>query len=195
MSYISAAVILFLVMDPFGNLLFINSILKKLPSVEQQKIMVRELFIALAILLLFFFMGPQLLKGINVSNDSLSIAGGIILFLIAIKMVFGHVNQLFDHEEGTAPFIVPIAVPCLAGPSAIATILMLIGQEPTRWKEWLLALFCAWGATFVSILASMRFLKFFKPSVLSALERFMGLLLTAISVEMFLNGLKAYMKG
>lgn len=149
---------------------------------------VRELLVALSILLLFLFAGPYLLKALRISQSSLQIAGGIILFLIAIKMVFGKIGDMFKDPQGEDPFIVPLAVPCLAGPSAIATVMLLMGQDPQRWHVWLVSLLLAWIVTSIILLFSAGLDRFLGKKGMSALQRLMGLILTALAVEMFIEG-------
>ena len=189
MSVISAAILLFVVMDPFGNMPLFVSVLETLPPERRKRVLARELMIALVLLVACLFVGPYFLSMLHISAPSLGIAGGIILFLIAIKMVFGGTDQMFKDVPDGEPLIVPLAVPCVAGPSATATILLLVGQEPDRWPEWLLAIILAWavGAFFLSF--STKIAAVLGKRVLCAIERLMGLMLTAISIEMLLNGI------
>jgi len=191
MSLISATVLLFLVLDPFGNLPFFLVVLKDVPEKRKGRIIVREMLIALGILVIFLFGGQYLLTILQVSEPSLSIAGGIILFLIAIRMIFGGYEQAFAGDQREAePFIVPLAVPAIAGPSAMATIMLLMAREPARWAEWLIALLVAWFITGVMILASYKLHRLLGHRVILALERLMGMLLTTVAVEMFVKGIQ-----
>ena len=191
MSLFSASILIFLVMDPFGNSPVFLSVLKEVPRQRRQKAIVRELLIALAVLLSFLIAGPHLLKTLHISEPSLRIAGGIILFLIAIKMVFGKGGDMFSGSPEQEPFIVPLAIPCLAGPSAIATVTLLTGQEPDRWREWVVSLLLAWIVTSIILLCSTRLDRILGEKGMSALQHLMGLLLTALAVEMFIQGLRA----
>ena len=190
MSILSASILLFLVMDPFGNAPVFLYVLKGVSPQRRQKVIIRELFIALIVLLLFLLAGPHLLKALHISEPSLRIAGGIILFLIAIKMVFGNVGDMFKDPLEEEPFIVPLAIPCLAGPSAIATVMLLTGQEPHRWHEWVLSLLLAWISTSIILLLSARLDRVLGEKGMSALQHLMGLILTALAVEMFIQGLR-----
>lgn len=190
MSLISASILLFLVMDPFGNAPVFLCVLKDVPSQRRQKLIIRELLIALIVLVFFLLMGPNLLKALQISEPSLRIAGGIILFLIAIKMIFGGPEDMFRGALEEEPLIVPLAIPCIAGPSAIATVMLLTGQEPNRWLEWLLSLFAAWIVTSVILLLSAKLNRILGKRGLSALQHLMGLILTALAVEMFLQGIR-----
>lgn len=191
MSPFSAAIMLFLVMDPFGNIPFFLSVLKDVPAPRRRWVLVRELCIALAILSVFLLLGRRLLTVLQVSESSLYIAGGIILFLIAIKMIFGSPEEMVQGAPGGEPLVVPLAVPSIAGPSAVATVLLLVGQDPERRPEWMLALLLAWGTTAVILLGSSILDRLLGERGLSALQRLMGLILTTLSVEMFLKGVRA----
>ena len=191
MSILSASILLFLVMDPFGNAPIFLSVLKGVPPERRQKAIVRELFIALIVLVSFLLAGPHILKALHISEPSLRIAGGIILFLIAIKMVFGRVDDMFNGSLKEEPFIVPLAIPCLAGPSAIATVMLLTGQEPHRWHEWMASLLFAWLVTSSILLLSAKLDRILGEKGMSALQHLMGLILTALAVEMFIQGLRS----
>ncbi len=190
MSIFAASILLFLVMDPFGNAPVFLLLLKQVPIAKRQKAILRELFIALAVLVFFLLTGPLLLQALHISEPSLRIAGGIILFVIALRMVFGH-RSVFPSSEtpDEEPFIVPMAIPLIAGPSAIAVVMLLTGQEPGRWIEWLGALLLAWGATSVILLLSSKLDRIIGPKGMKALQHLMGLILTALAVEMFMQGL------
>jgi len=191
MTFVTAAILLFMVMDPFGNIPFFVCVLQDVPLERQRRVLVRELFIALFVLFIFLFAGPSFMRMLQVSEASLRIAGGIILFLIAIKMVFGQVGELLKGSSEGEPFIVPLAIPSIAGPSAMATLLLLVGQEPTRRPEWALSLLLAWGCSAVILMFSGRIGRVLGKKGLGAVERLMGLVLTTISVEMFIQGLHA----
>ena len=191
MTFLSASILLFLVMDPFGNAPFFLCILKNVPLSKRQKTIIRELLIALIALVCFLILGPHLLKALQISETSLRIAGGIILFLIALKMIFGDPEEMYRNIPGGEPLVVPLAIPSIAGPSAIATVMLLTGQEPHRWLEWLLSLLTAWLATSAVLLLSGKLDRLFGERGLYALQRLMGLILTALAVEMFLQGIRS----
>lgn len=194
MTVLSAGVMLFLVLDPLGNIPFFLSILKQVPPKRRRWVMIRELLIALGVLVAFLLGGRELLHIMQLRQEAISIAGGIVLFLIAIKMVFppkdGGIFGPVGHGE---PFIVPLAIPGVAGPSAMAALLLLTSTQPGREVEWGVALLVAWLATAVILLCSTWLFKLLGESVLTALERVMGMLLIALSVQMFLGGLEAYL--
>lgn len=189
MTFVSATITLVLVLDPLGNIPFFLTTLKNLPEKRKRSVILRELIVALIILIIFLFLGPRILSLLNISGPSLNIAGGIILLLIAIKMIFpdhaDHAEQAPAHE----PFIVPLAIPYVAGPSALATVMLLGSREPERWPEWLTAIFCAWLVCGSILLLSPVFDRLLGERGLTAVERLMGMILTAIAIEMALGGI------
>lgn len=145
MDTFSAAVMLFLIMDPLGNLPVFLSILRHVDPKRRRKVMLRELLFSLVIMMGFLFAGQQILSFLNLRQEAVSIAGGIILFLIAIKMIFPSPGGVTGLAAGEEPFLVPMAIPMIAGPSILASLLLLANQEPTRMVDWSLALLMAWG--------------------------------------------------
>jgi len=186
----SAIALLFLVLDPVGNIPVFLTVLKNVDRRRHTRIILRELCIALGVLIIFLFSGSTILHILAITEPSLSIAAGIILFLIAIKMIFPVPEGIFGKSPEGEPFVVPLAIPLIAGPSAITTLLLLISREPSRWLEWLVALLCAWFLSGVILLASAPLHRLLGERGLIALERVMGMLLTTIAVQMFLSGLK-----
>lgn len=193
MTVFSAALLLFLVMDPFGNIPFFITALRKVDPQRQKKIIVRELVIALFVLALFLFAGQYILKMLQVTEPSLTIAGGIILFLIAIKMIFPPAGGIFEEDIEGEPFIVPLAIPYVAGPSALASVLLIMSREPGRWLEWLLALFAAWLVSGAIIFLSTALSRFLGKRVLIAIERLMGMILTVTAVQMVMMGITKFL--
>ncbi len=194
MEIISAAVMLFLIMDPLGNLPVLLSILKHLEPKRRRLVLVRELIFALIILMLFLFAGQSILNFLHVQPETLSISGGIILFIIAIKMIFPQPGGVTGLAAGEEPYIVPIAIPMIAGPSVIASLLLLSNQQPDRMMDWSLAVLLAWGASFLILMFYDFFHKLLGERGLRAVERLMGLLLVIISIQMLLNGVSSYFK-
>jgi len=193
MTTLSAAVLLFLVMDPMGNVPVFVTLLGGIEPGRARWIVVRELLIALAVLVVFLFAGQVILDVLQVSEPALSVAGGVILFLIAVKMIFGSAREIFRENPGGEPFVVPLAVPLIAGPSAAATVLLLMARDPTRWLNWLVALLCAWCVTGAILLFAASFSRMLGERGLSAVERLMGMLLTAVAVQMFLSGVQEFL--
>ena len=193
MTTISAAILLFLILDPLGNVPVFLSLLRGLPPKRQRYVLARELLIALAVLFLFLFAGKAILAAMHLRQESVSIAGGIVLFLIGLKMIFPGQDGLAGPQAEGEPFIVPMAIPLIAGPSGMAAVILMASNEPNRLGDWSLALFIAWAAT-AAILFSATFLyKVLGRQVLTAVERLMGMLLVALSVQMLLDGLHSYL--
>jgi len=156
----------------------------------------REVGIAFAVLFAFMFLGGSFLQVMHLSERSLEVAGGVILLIIAIRMIFGSAGEsAYGIEPGREPFIFPLAVPLLAGPSAMATVLLLASRQPERIFDWIGALTAAMLVSGLTLLLADRIRKILGDSVVSAIEKLMGLVLTAIAVEMVLAGLKRYFIG
>ncbi|MBX3266806.1 MAG: NAAT family transporter [Acidobacteria bacterium] len=189
MDTFSAALLLFLVMDPLGNIPLFMTTLKKVEKKRQRLVVVRELLIALVVLVGFLFLGQYLLRLLQLSETALTTAGGIILMIIALKMIFPRRDASLEEDVEGEPFIVPLAIPYVAGPSAMATALLLMSREPGRWPEWLLAVLIAWFASAVIIYFSSYFARFLGEKGLVAIERLMGMLLITVAVQMLLNGI------
>jgi MarC family membrane protein len=192
MSVVSAIFVLLFVMDPLGNVPLYLTALKDIPSARRKRIVVRESFIALAVLVFFLFVGRYFLDLLQISEPALGIAGAIVLFLISLRMVFGGTETSFASASGGEPFVVPLAVPLVAGPSTIATVLLLQGREPERVFEWLLALVAAWFLSTIVLFFASGLGRALGDRVLIALERLMGMILTAVAVQMFLTGVQRF---
>jgi multiple antibiotic resistance protein len=189
MELASVAFTLFLVMDPLGNIPLFLSALKEVPPERRRAVLVRELLIAYGVLVACLLVGQPLLRSLSLDPEAISIAGGIVLFLIALRMIFpSEGGVLGDPVEGE-PFIVPLAIPLLAGPSALSAILVLARSAPERTLGWLGALTVAWAASAAILLASNVFYRVLRRRGLVALERVMGMILVMLAVQMFLDGL------
>ena len=189
MTNLSATLLLFFVMDPLGNLPLFPLALKHVPENRHLRIVVRELLIALFVLVVFLFTGPYLLRALHISEPALSIAGGVILFLIAIRMVFPASEASLKEPEQEEPFVVPLAIPYVAGPSALATEILLMSREPGRWPQWLFALLLAWTASSVILLTASKLRRYIGRKALLAIERLMGMVLITVAVQMLLTGI------
>ncbi len=192
MTFFSAALLLFLVMDPFGNVPVFLSVLRPVAPERRRGVIARELLIALGFILLFLFAGRYVLAAIGISEATLTVAGGVILFLIALRMVFPPPGGIFaaDVEEGGGePFLVPLAIPLVAGPSVLASVLFIMSSDPQRWPEWLAAVLLAWGVSGAVLLLSTDLARLLKRRGLVAIERLMGMVLTAIAIKMILSGI------
>lgn len=190
MTVLAAILLLVIIMDPIGNVPVFLSILKNIPIERRRKILIRELLIALIVLLFFMFIGRYILQLLQIAESSLGIAGGIMLFIISINMIFPGTNNMFVHNEKMEPLVVPLAVPMIAGPSAIAAVILLMAQEPDRWKEWAFALVVAWLIAGVTLLSSETLGRKLGERALLAIERLMGILLMLVSVDLIIDGIK-----
>ena len=195
MTIASAALLLFLILDPLGNIPVFLSLLKGLPPARQRVVIVRELVIALGVLLLFLWAGRYLLELMHLRQESVSIAGGIILFLIGLRMIFPPAEGLMGEQPEGEPFIVPMAIPMIAGPSGMAAVMLLGSQEPGRMGAWSLALAIAWAATAIILFSATYLQKWLGTRVLTAIERLMGMVIVAISVQMLLDGIASYLRA
>ncbi len=197
MSLASAAVLLFLIMDPFGNMVTFNSLLGSIPPRRRVAVIVRESLIAFAILLGFLFAGRSLLAFLGLQNPALSISGGIILFLIALGMVFPRKSVVGGDpaELDGEPLIVPLATPLIAGPSCIAALLLMASKEPAKMHRWVTALALAWLASTAILTTSVPLFRLLGRRGATAIERLMGMVLIMLAVQMLLDGLKLYFDG
>ena len=193
MTIAAAAILLFLILDPLGNIPVFLSLLKGLPPARQRRVLARELLIALGVLMLFLWGGQYLLDVMHLRQESVSIAGGIILFLIGLRMIFPPRDGIMGEMPEGEPFIVPIAIPMIAGPSGMAAVMLLGSQEPGRMGEWSLALVIAWVATAAILFLAPSLQKLLGNRVLTAIERLMGMVIVAISVQMLLDGIARYL--
>ncbi|WP_313398261.1 YhgN family NAAT transporter [Stenotrophomonas sp.] len=193
MTILSAALLLFLILDPLGNIPVFLSLLKPLAPKRQRVVLVRELLIALAVLMGFLWGGKYALELMHLRQESVAIAGGIVLFLIGISMIFPRPEGLMGAVPDGEPFIVPMAIPLVAGPSGMAAVMLMGSNEPDRLADWSLALLLAWGATAAILMSATLLYKLLGARALTALERLMGMLLVAISVQMLLDGLATYL--
>ena len=195
MTVFSAAVTMFLVMDPFGNIPFFVSALEGVDRNRHTRVILRELLIALGFLVGFLFAGQHVLNLLHITEPALRAAGGTVLFLIAIRMVFPRPGGTTGEELNGEPFIVPLAVPYVAGPSALASVLLIMNLEPERWPEWLLALLIAWIATSAVLLFSGVLSRYLGRRGLIAVERLMGMLLVALAVQMLMTGIRTFLEN
>ena len=191
-SFLSAFILLLLVLDPLGSLPVFIPIMRDVPPERRTRVALREVAIAFVVLFAFMFLGEGFLRLMRLSERSLEVAGGVILLMVAIRMIFSHEGGVYGTPEGKEPFIFPLAVPLLAGPSAMATVLLLASRQPDRVMAWAGALTCAMAVSGAVLLLCERIRRLLGDSVVSALEKLMGLVLTAIAVEMILAGLKQY---
>ena len=194
-SLLSAAFLLFLIFDPFGNTPVVAGLLREVAPARRWKVVLRECTIAFGVLLVFLVFGRNLLGFLQLSEVSLGISGGVVLVLVALRMIFPPPGgSVFGGPKGAEPFIVPLAIPAIAGPSAMAMVMLLVSREPDRLFEWMIALTLAMAASTLILLAGNRLVDVLGERVLTALERLMGLILSAIAVELLMRGLQGFVK-
>ncbi|CUR53265.1 YhgN family NAAT transporter [Buchnera aphidicola] len=194
-TILSFTILFFIIMDPLGNLPIFISILKNFSVQKKRMIICRELLLALIIMCFFLFTGENILKILHLKIYSISIAGGLILFLISIKMIFPEYtlpqkNNIMLEE----PFLVPLAIPLISGPSLLATLILLSKQYTSKIWYIFSAVIISWCITSIILLSSDFFSKFLGEKGLKAIEKIMGLILIMLSTQMFLDGLKIWIK-
>jgi MarC family membrane protein len=188
----SATILLILVIDPFGNVPLVVSAMRNVAPERRARVVLRECLAAYAILSLFLVGGHRFLHLLQLTEVSLTIAGGLILFLIAVRMVFHHPEGIFGEVPGGEPLLVPLAIPSIAGPSALATVMLMASRDPVNIGAWFVALTIAMGVATIVLLAAHRLQQVLGEPVIVALERLMGLVLTALAVEMLLSGVRTF---
>ncbi len=195
-TFLSAFVLLLLVLDPLGSLPIFISVMRGVAVERRTRVALRETAIAFGVLVVFMFAGQGFLDLMHLSERSLEVAGGVILLIIAMRMIFQSGGELYATDgKPREPLIFPLAVPLLAGPSAMATVLLLASRQPDRMLDWIGALTAAMVVSAVVLLSADRLRRLLGHSLVSAIEKLMGLVLTAIAVEMILAGLKRYFFG
>ena len=191
-NFLSATILLILITDPLGNIPLFVSCLRGVTPHRRAVVILREVAIAFGILLAFMLAGDRFLRMMHLTDLSWRIGGSIVLFLIAIRMIFPHPDGLTGVTRGGEPLIVPLAIPALAGPSALATVMLLTSQAPGKMLEWIAALCVTMVVCAIVLVMSERIQQWLGERTVTAFERLMGLVLVAISVEMILAGIRAF---
>ena len=194
MDLLAAVVTLFLVMDPLGNVPLFLSILKTVSPERRRTVHLREIGLAYVVLITFLLVGEYLLRFLSLEQQAVSIAGGIVLFLISLRMIFPGEGGLDGPALEGEPFLVPLAIPLLAGPSTLATVLLLQSAGPASIGRLTLALTIACGVSGAILLSSTFFYRVLRARGLIAMERLMGMLLVMVAVQMLLNGLRVFLQ-
>lgn len=190
MDVVATALLLFIVLDPLGNIPLYLSQLKTVPEARRRRIAIREVMIAWVVLVFFFFAGAAFMKLLALEPAAVKIAGGVILFIIALRMIFPEPEGIFGHSPAGEPLIVPLAIPAVAGPGALSVVLLLRETNPDATWALFGAVNIAWAASALILVSSTQLFRILKESGIVALERLMGLLLVMIAVQMFLDALK-----
>lgn len=196
MDWLALAITLLLVMDPFGNTPILIALLEDVAPARRRPIILRECLVALGMLLVFLLAGPQLMRFLGLDPPALNVAGGVVLMLISLRILFPSRGGIMGEEsvEGE-PFIVPIATPLIAGPSAIATVILLHSTSEQWFSTGLIAVGLAWAATTLILMLAPEIMRLLGKRMLIAVERLTGLLLTVIAVQMILSGIAFFIKG
>jgi multiple antibiotic resistance protein len=190
-AIISLSFSLFLLMDPIGNIPVFLVVLSDLEKKRHNRIIMRELLIALAIIILFALLGDVILSIFSLSKSSIEISGGIILFLIALKMIFPERGSLKESFASVGePLIVPLAIPLVAGPAILAAVIIFSQTIPSI--VLVAAIVIAWLFCTAILLSAPLLIRIFGEKGISALEKLMGLILTMIAVEMLLEGISLF---
>jgi len=193
--FASTALLLFLVIDPLGNIPLFLAATKSVAPARRQRVIARELTIALVIMVLFFFVGSWFLNVLHITQPALAVGGGLILMFIAVKMVFPNPASPLTQDVDDEPLIVPMAVPYMAGPSVLATEVILVHQSKGDWLVLLAALVTAWLVGSVILYCSGFLQRIFGDKAITAIERLMGMVLVLISAQMMLDGIQSFFFG
>ena len=195
MDLVSAAILLFIIMDPLGNIPMFHALVGGYPRRRRLIVIAREMLIAYAVLVLFLLAGEAILGYLGLQQPALGVAGGVVLFLIALRMVFPDLASGTAMEAAEDPFIVPLAVPMIAGPSAVAAVLLLVSRDPDQLPIWWVAVTAAWGASAAILLASGLLVEMLGHRTLRALVRLSGMLLIMMAIQMLMDGISAFLEG
>ncbi len=195
MQTFEIALLLFLVVDPFGNLPLVLALLRKLDDRQYRRVVLRETVLACGVLFAAAFSGAALLRALDIERPVLQVAGGVILFLIAIKMIFGRATEIFNDTYSDDPLLVPIAVPTIAGPAALATVMVLGSQHNVPMVTLAIALIAVMALTLATALAGRPIARRVGERGLNATEKFMALLLCLVSVNMIMVGTREFFTG
>jgi multiple antibiotic resistance protein len=188
MTIISISFTLFLIMNSLGLIPVILDKLKEKSSSEKRKIILREMLIALAIIFFFNFLGEFIFGWLNIPSYTIEMAGGLVLFVIAVGMIFPKDKKKYDLDNSNETFIVPIAIPLIASPSLLAAVMVFAHQEPEIHAT-VIAISLAWILSTILLISAPLLHKLIGDKGLTAFQRLMGLLLTLMAVQMFLRGL------
>ncbi len=195
MKTLSLAITLFFVLDPFGNLPVVLGLLTHIERKRHWRIVLRESLIALLLMVIFYAVGPWFLKLLDIGPSDLKICGGVVLAIIALRLVFPDERLTHGKEEINEPFIVPMAIPLMVGPSALATVMIMAAQSAAEPLSGLVMMGLAWFFTAGLLLLGVMMGGLIPARLLIALERLSGLLLAVIAVRMIMTGLQAYLLG
>lgn len=194
MNLFTLTIILFLIMDPVGNISSFLSLLKDFPKEKRRKIIIREMLIALAAMLAFNFLGEYIFHILEISDTTVKLASGVILFLVAVKILFPSADSLRANLPAGEPFITPLAIPLTAGPSLLATVMLFARLEPSQ-TTMLSAIFISWALAVSVLLLGSRLQRVIGSNGLMACERLMGMVLIMLAIQRFAEGIQQFVKA
>jgi len=189
MTLFNITLVLFLIMDPIGNISPYLSMVKHLEPAKQKKVLIREMLIALATMLFFLFLGEWIFDLLHLSEPTVKLSSGVILFIIALQILFPHLSSLRQNLPQEEPFIIPLAIPLIAGPSLLATIMLYAHMEQTQ-SIMLGAVLIAWIAALIVLLSSGFLDRILGTRGLMACEKLMGMILVLLAIQRFLDGVE-----
>jgi multiple antibiotic resistance protein len=193
---LSAAITLFLMMDPIGNVPVFTALLNDVSDRRRTHIIIRENLVALIAMLGFLWFGPTIMGLLHLQQEALSVAGGIVLLIVSLEMIFpGRKSSYTDPAVVGEPFIVPLAIPLIAGPSTITALMLMVSNEPEHRPDWTLALLMAWVASLVILLLSAQLRRWLGQHAVLAIERLMGMVLLVLAVQMTMTGLLIFLQS
>jgi len=193
MDLLPAVVTLFLIMDPLGNVPLFLAVLRHVPVERRRAVLIREIVFAYVVLLGFLFAGQYVMRFLRLQQETISIAGGIVLFIIALRMIFHDEKGLIGEASDGEPFLVPLAIPLFAGPSTLAALLLLERSAPSHQGSLLVAMTIAWALSGAILMSSTFFYRVLRDRGLLAMERLMGMLLVMVAVQMLMDGVEMFL--
>lgn len=193
MNVAEQLLLLVLVTDPFGNLPLVLAALGRLDAAGYRRAVLRESLFAFGVLLALGWGGAGLLRTFGITEPALHIGGGVILFLLSLRMIYGDAQGAFNDGYAADPLLVPIAVPAIAGPAAIATVILLRTQQQVPLWQLALVLLCALLISLATLLPGRRIAVWLGPRGINAMEKLTGLLLNLVAVNMMLEGVRRFL--
>jgi multiple antibiotic resistance protein len=191
-SVVTIIVTLFVTLNAFGNVPVFIAMLKDFDPIRQRKIITREMIFALLIMVIFSFFGELILDLFDLNIPILRIAGGMLLSLISLSMVFPKPHNAESLKQ--EPFLVPLAIPIITGPASISMV-MVFSHQIQNQLLMMTAILCAWIPSFIALLLSSFLKRVLGEKLLLAFERLAGLILMFISIQMITTGIKQFIES
>lgn len=191
MTIFSISLVLFLIMDPIGNISCFLKMVEGMDPKKQRLILLREMLIALLVMVIFNYIGEGIYDLLQISDPAVRLSSGVILFLIAVQILFPNLTGIRENLPKEEPFIIPFAIPLIAGPSVLATIMLYAHMEQSQ-PVMLISILCAWLAALLVLIASKPLYKVMGDNGLMACEKLMGMVLVLLAIQRFLDGVEQY---